>query len=179
MRHFVPVGLAGGGAGALQDRLDLFAHLCPDLLFGVRGRGERGKQAKHNKGEGGQQAGQGGTAANQTKSALPGANGTGKDRVVGRKARQVVGEFGGAGIAAAGVLFQALQRDRFQVAGQSRREARRRRRFFANDLEHDVHGRIARERQPAGHELIEQDAQRINVRPGATSFWPTACSGAM
>jgi hypothetical protein len=91
----------------------------------------------------------------------------GANRLVGEKARQIVGQFAGAGVALVRLLLQTLETDRLQIA-----------RCLAAGLPRGLRGRgshaiedggdaLGLEGKLAGEALVENGAQRPHVSGGA------------
>ena len=95
--------------------------------------------------------------------ALPERSPPGTDRSVREVAIQIVRHRLGAGIATTGLLGQASQADRLQVARDLAFEARRRHRLLVDDLQDGLHRRRPLERRPAGEHLVKDRAERIDV----------------
>ena len=85
---------------------------------------------------------------------------------------QIIGQVLGTGVAAGGVLVQALEADRLQVARYSGIHARRRHRLCRKDASLGFRGRFAVERRPAREQLVQDGAERIDVhrRPDRARF---------
>ena len=94
---------------------------------------------------------------------FPGRRRPGVDRLAVEEAAQVVGQLRGAGVAPGGLLFQALQADRLQVVRDARLELARRHRLLLDDLADGVDRVAGLERRPAGEQLVEDRAQRVDV----------------
>ena len=80
------------------------------------------------------------------------------------EALQVLGQRQGAGVATAGLLLQAVQRDRLQVARQAGLQAARPGRLVGRHRPQQLQGAVALERQLPREELIEHHPQGVDVR---------------
>ena len=103
------------------------------------------------------------------------------DRLAVEVAFQVVGQFARAGVAVGGVLLQALQADRLQVARHPAGCGRAAAIGLCSRTWSSVSRAVSRlERRPAGEQFVEDGAQRVDVGGrGQTAVRPAACSGAM
>ena len=106
------------------------------------------------------------TAAPATK-VLKGGAGTGEDGAALQEALEVNGERARVRVAAMGLLLEALQADRLQVARDFRPEPRRRYRLLGSDLLDRVGGRRSPEGRSAREQFIEDGAQGVLVDRGA------------
>ena len=79
-------------------------------------------------------------------------------------ALQIVGQVQSGGVALSGVLLQALQTDRIEVAVHLRIELGGRHRFLADDQQDGVERRRGPKRRPARQAFVQDDAQGIDVR---------------
>jgi hypothetical protein len=79
--------------------------------------------------------------AGPSSESFAGRDGPGLDRLVGQPAVEVVGQLGGAAVAAGRVFLQALQADRLQVPVERRDQLARRCRLPVEDLQDDLEGR--------------------------------------
>ncbi len=98
--------------------------------------------------------------------------GSGLGRLSGQETAEVLGESRGAGIAFGRGLFQALQDDRLQVAGDAPAEARRGNRLDAGNLRQQRDDRVALERRPAGQAFVKDRSEGIDVRGRADVLSP-------
>ena len=85
------------------------------------------------------------------------------DRFIQQEAIQVIRQLLRRGVAAAWLLFQALQADRFQVARRSRVQRARRHRLVVRDLSQRFVNRFAGEGRLGGQQEIKNCAQRIDI----------------
>ncbi|MEA2501539.1 MAG: hypothetical protein QOD01_1650, partial [Actinomycetota bacterium] len=97
-------------------------------IGGEDGRG--GHHGDQQDEDGGGEAGDARVAATPDAEALDGGDGTGEDGTAVEEAGEVVGECVGAGVAAVGLLLEALQADRLQVARDLGLEPLRRHRLL-------------------------------------------------
>ena len=86
------------------------------------------------------------------------------DRLVVQEPAQVVGQPSGRRVPLAGLLLQALQADRLQVARRARLELTGPNRGAADDLQEGRHPIRAQERGPAGQHFVKDHPQRVDVR---------------
>src|SRR5262249_45202849 len=77
---------------------------------------------------------------------------------------QIVRQCLRAGVSLRRVFLQALQHDRLQLARHRRDKLARRRRRLAHDAPQRLERRGRVERRPASQRLIQDRAQRVNVR---------------
>ncbi len=96
--------------------------------------------------------------------ALAPAHGPGLDRPALHEPSQVVGQRRGAGVATLRLLGQALQADRLEVARHFRVQSRGGDRLVMDHLPLRFGRRLSSKRRPAGEHLIEQGAERVDVR---------------
>ena len=82
---------------------------------------------------------------------------------------EVFGQGLGAGVAAGGILIEALEADRFQFPVHLSPEAGRRRRFSLGNLAQDLQRRGTREWRAAREQFVENRPQGIHVRRGGHS----------
>ena len=85
------------------------------------------------------------------------------DRQVGQPAIQVFGQGLGRGVAVSRALLQAFEHDRFEVARDSRIERSWPGRLLLAHLPQRLQNRIGPERRLAGKQLVEDDAERVDV----------------
>ena len=85
------------------------------------------------------------------------------DGLAAEVAADVLGEVGGGGVAAVGILLQRLQHDRLDVQVQRGDDRARRRRVFRRDPLDEVPDVRLDERGAAGEHLIEDGAERVDV----------------
>ena len=98
---------------------------------------------------------------------LDGGDATGVDGAAVEEAIEVVGQRVGVGVAAVGLLLQALQADRLQVARHLGLEPPRRHRLLGADLLQRVGRRRSPERRSAREQLVEDRAEGVLVDEGA------------
>ena len=89
----------------------------------------------------------------------------GLDRLAGEEAAQVVGQLAGGRVAAGRRLGHRLQADRLQVARDLVVEPARRPRLVLQHLQQE-HAAVAAERPLAGEQLVEDDAEAVDVAAG-------------
>ena len=129
-------------------------------------------------------------AATPPPQPLAGRNGPGLDGLHSQEPVEIVGELECRGVAALGVLLEALEADRLEVRGNPRPQARWGHGFLVQDLEHGFQWRLGPERGSTGQHFIEDRPQAVDVEcPGRRGLlvraggdedrWRTACSGAM
>ncbi len=88
------------------------------------------------------------------------------DGLAGLPAPQVLGQVGGAGVPPAGILLQALQAHRLQVARRFALQTHQRHGLVLDHLGQCFHHRGRSEGRPPGETLVENGPQRIRVRCG-------------
>ena len=106
-----------------------------------------------------------GLRRHQRRSRLGRADRPGADRLAGEIAPQVVGELPRGGVAAGGGLGHRLEADRLQVARDLVVEVARRPGLVLEHLEEE-HPPVAAERALAGQQLVEDDAEAVDVAAG-------------
>src|SRR5207249_4392471 len=94
---------------------------------------------------------------------LAGADGAGADRHAVEEAAQLVGQGVGTDVALAGLLLQAFEADRLQVARQARLEAAGRHRFLGAYLLQRGQHRRRQERRPTGEALVEDRPEGVHI----------------
>ncbi len=104
----------------------------------------------------------------------------GRNRLAVEIPAEVVGQVQCAAVSLGGILLQALEADRLQVARHVRPEEVRGDGLGVDDQLQCLQGRLAQERRPAGERLVQYRSQGINVgRRADVLRAPWACSGAM
>ena len=87
-----------------------------------------------------------------------------QDRLAPQEPRQVFGKGGGRAIPPLGLLLQAFQADRLQVARHLVVQPRRRRRLLRDDLLHRVCRRRGAEWRPTRQQLVKDRSQAVDIR---------------
>ena len=104
----------------------------------------------------------------------------GQDRLTALEAPQVLGQLERRRVALVRLFLEALQTDRLDLARHARLDLRRRNRIGVLDVRQRFERRRGAERRPAGQELVEDRAERVDVGRGPIlRRFPSACSGAM
>ena len=88
----------------------------------------------------------------------------GPDRLVAEESIQVVVQGRGRRIATPGLLLEARQADRLQVARQALAQPSRRDRLVIEHLPDRLRRRLAPERRPAGQQDVQDRSQAVDVR---------------
>ena len=151
--HVEHLGLLGG---ALQRRR------LHELLGEA---GEVPEPERRAERDGDEQAGRHGVAPAPAPEPFDPADRACADRLAAQEAPQVVGQLPRGGIAPGGRLGHRLQADRLQVARDLVVELPRRPRLVLEDLE-DQHPAVAPERPLAGQQLVEDDAEAVDIAAG-------------
>jgi hypothetical protein len=86
-----------------------------------------------------------------------------RDGLAGQPVLQVLGQGLRGAVAAAGVLLQALEADRLEVAVHRGVQGPRPFRLALDDLQERVERRLGLERRPAGEQLVEDGPQAVDV----------------
>ena len=95
--------------------------------------------------------------------ALHGRRPPGQERLIIKKALEIVGELLGRGVALGGVLGDRLERDGFQLNRDRLIDACRRPWLFEGDLAKNLLAIAPAIGRLQGKQLVERDAERINV----------------
>ena len=88
------------------------------------------------------------------------------DRAPLHEPPHVLGQRPRVGVPPLRILVQTLQTDRLQVARHLRVQPRGRHRLLGDHLPLRLRGRLSPERRPSGEHLIEEGAERVDVRGG-------------
>ena len=126
--------------------------------------GHHGDQQDEDRGE---EAGDARVTAAPAAEVLDGGDATGEDGAAVEEAVEVVGQRVGVGVAAVGLLLEALQADRLQVARYLGLEPRRRHRLLGADLLDRVGRRRSPEGRSAREQFVEDGAEGVLVDEGA------------
>ena len=155
------------------------AQCCSDPQMLLKGKTAHDKA--HNRRHAQNQRGGGElVAARPFGGALPERRRAGLDHLSVEIPIQVVGKCLGRRVAPGGVLVQALEADRLEVARHPRDKLRGGHRVVVDDLPDRLDRRFTLERRAAGEHLVQDGSQGINVgRRPDVSRMPFACSGAM
>src|ERR1051326_5817508 len=87
----------------------------------------------------------------------------GRNRLVTQKTAKLLRQLRGGAVTTSRFLFETLQAYGLEIIRDTRAEARRGNRFQFFDLANQFMNRFALERRPAGQQMIEQSAQRVDV----------------
>jgi len=162
----LPSPVAERPLGAIQDPLALAAEvvgLPEGRLVSLAGPDPGEDQSGQDRQREAGQGGGGGLAAGPLAEPLAGPDPAGQHGRASEEAAEVLGQRSGLGVALPGLLVQALQADRLQVARQAGPEPGGRDRVVVDDLVERLQGRGPLERRSPGEHLVEDRAERVQV----------------
>ena len=94
---------------------------------------------------------------------LPAAHGTGQDRAAVEESLQVVGQLAGRDVSLRNGFLQALEHDRFQIAGNVRGQIARRERLALENLPQSIDAARRLKGRAAGQQRVQYRPEGIDV----------------